>query len=642
MYGKMAAKNIIRNWKNYLIYFITITLDIALMYSFLTLAFSDDIISMSENMSMLSYSIQFLSIGITIISIFFIQHTINFSLMRRKKEIAIYFLLGMEERMIIKIFLFENLCIGIIGFIVGCIAGIGISSLLQQMVLNIFDFAVKLKIDLSMKAFVVVLVLYFLIFFLGLRNAIRVIKRKTIVSLLYDDVKNEKIDSQKRLLPSICIVFFLEIAGIVMLLRALSVQSNTAIIMLALSIIFILTGIFKIYQILPFVFSKMCKKSKKWLYKKANVFLYGQIYSKCETAGRVMAITAILLSASLVTMFVGLVMGEGYKVNIKAEYPFDIAIAIDAKIKSFDDVLEYISEEEVIEKYLEYNLYEDHSIPVEIMKLSDYNYLREICNLETVNLGDQEYIVHCDTWKYVDQIEKAINEKPEILVGGQALKGNASKIYTEPFEQYRMNGSEGYVMVVPDEVAKNLETYKSRLVVEVEGDGKDTLRGKLNKYIRNEWNPEIEAVDGKITISISVKGWGIKNSLTGFTTFSIVGIYLSIIFIIFSGALLALEQLERIEKSRRYYGILRNLGCDETECGKIILKELVLFFLIPLLLPAIMFIIISISANQLFGEFILKQGVIPYYAFLTLGVFFVAYGLYFYATYVLYKKIILI
>ena len=54
MYLKLALRNIKRSAKDYVIYFITIILIVMLMYSFLALGFSDDIISMSENMSMLT------------------------------------------------------------------------------------------------------------------------------------------------------------------------------------------------------------------------------------------------------------------------------------------------------------------------------------------------------------------------------------------------------------------------------------------------------------------------------------------------------------------------------------------------------------------------------------------------------------
>lgn len=66
--------------------------------------FSKDIIVMSENMEMLSLGISILSIFVALIGGFMIKHAINLVLLRRKKEIALYFLMGMEENTIIRIF----------------------------------------------------------------------------------------------------------------------------------------------------------------------------------------------------------------------------------------------------------------------------------------------------------------------------------------------------------------------------------------------------------------------------------------------------------------------------------------------------------------------------------------------------------
>lgn len=47
-----------------------------------------------------------------------------------------------------------------------------------------------------------------------------------------------------------------------------------------------------------------------------------------------MAVVAILLTISLATMFVGLTMGAGYKANMKAYYPYDAGVAIDAPLEN--------------------------------------------------------------------------------------------------------------------------------------------------------------------------------------------------------------------------------------------------------------------------------------------------------------------
>ena len=62
MYSKLAFRNIRRSLRDYIIYFVTLTLTAALMYSFLALGFSPDILAMTENMSMLTTGILILSV----------------------------------------------------------------------------------------------------------------------------------------------------------------------------------------------------------------------------------------------------------------------------------------------------------------------------------------------------------------------------------------------------------------------------------------------------------------------------------------------------------------------------------------------------------------------------------------------------
>ena len=96
MYAKLAFKNIRRSLRDYIIYFVTITLTAALMYVFLALGFSQDIIAMSENMSMLTSGILILSVLIAFMTSFVIGYAIRFMLGQRKKELATYELMGMR------------------------------------------------------------------------------------------------------------------------------------------------------------------------------------------------------------------------------------------------------------------------------------------------------------------------------------------------------------------------------------------------------------------------------------------------------------------------------------------------------------------------------------------------------------------
>ena len=89
MYWKLAIQNIRRSLRDYIIYFVTLTLTAALMYSFLALGFSD-VLAMAENMSMLTTGILLMSALVAFMSSFVIGYAIRFMLGRRKKEFATY------------------------------------------------------------------------------------------------------------------------------------------------------------------------------------------------------------------------------------------------------------------------------------------------------------------------------------------------------------------------------------------------------------------------------------------------------------------------------------------------------------------------------------------------------------------------
>jgi len=110
----LARRNIKRSAKDYVIYFITIIFIVMIMYSFLALGFSADIISISENMPIFTTYIIALSVIVTLISSFIVSYAVGFMLKQRKKEFAIYELLGMEVGAIQKLFLIENAVIGVL------------------------------------------------------------------------------------------------------------------------------------------------------------------------------------------------------------------------------------------------------------------------------------------------------------------------------------------------------------------------------------------------------------------------------------------------------------------------------------------------------------------------------------------------
>ena len=649
MYSKLAFRNIRRSLRDYIIYFVTLTLTAALMYSFLALGFSPDILAMTENMSMLTTGILILSVLIAFMSSFVIGYAIRFMLGQRKKEFAAYELMGMEVKTVRNLFLVENGIIGGVAFLLGTLVGTGLSGLLNQVVQNIFEIPHTYRVLFSFRAWGMTLFFFILMYGFGMFRAAKVIRRQKVIDLLYDNQKNEEIRFQslhRSVLTGLLSVAAM-IAGVILLEKGLHIQTNEALLYFGGACLLILVGVYELHRNIPVLLYQFAKRNPHRKYREENLFFLGQIGRRIQSSGRTMAVVAILLTISLATMFLGLTMGAGYKANMEAYYPYDAGVAIDAPLtkNSMDSVLSFVDERCKVEDSVTYYLYAVPDEAIEALSLSDYNHLREVLGLSPVSIDSSEFFVHCDTWNYMDDIRQRLEQQPEITLNGQTLTVAETPILTEPMEQYQMAGTNGYVLVLPDEAVSQLSGEKIRLVMKLEDGGYPELRSELRQFLNSgKWLPDIQPgqeLPERVTMGVTVKAWGVANSLTGFTTLSFCGLYLSIIFIILSCSVLAFEQLSAIDKNQKNYAVIDRLGVSAQKQASLVRKELSTVFLIPLFFPIVLTILLVVGTQFIFGEAILQAGLVLFYGVITILLFCAIYLTYFGATMFLFKKVIL-
>ena len=245
----------------------------------------------------------------------------------------------------------------------------------------------------------------------------------------------------------------------------------------------------------------------------------------------------------------------------------------------------------------------------------------------------------------MDGIRQRLEQQPEITLNGRTLTPAETPILTEPMEQYQMAGTKGYVLVLPDEVASRLSGEKIRLVMKLEDSGYTELKNELKQFLNSgKWQPDIQLGQGlpeRVTMGVTVKAWGVANSLTGFTTLSFCGLYLSVIFIILSCSVLAFEQLSAIDRNQKNYAVIDRLGVSGHRQASLIRKELSTVFLIPLFFPIVLTVLLIVGTQFFFGEAILKEGLVLFYGLVTILLFCAIYLTYFGATMFLFRRVIL-
>ena len=649
MYSKLAFRNIRKSLRDYIIYFVTLTLTASLMYSFLALGFSPDILAMTENMSMLTSGILMLSVLVAMLSSFVVGYAIRFMLSQRKKEFAAYELMGMEVKTVRNLFLVENSMIGGAAFLLGSLLGTGLSGLLNQVVQNIFEVPHHYQVLFSLRALGTTFFFFVLMYGFSMLRAAKVIRRRKVIELLYDNQKNEEVGYQPlyRSVLTGLLSLTAMVAGVILLEKALHIQTNEAMLYWSGACLLILAGVYELHRKVPVLLYQLAKRNPRRKYRGENLFFLGQIGRRIQSSGRTMAVVAILLTVSLATMFVGLTMGAGYKANMEAYYPYDAGVAIDAPLtkNSMDSVRSFVEERCEAEDSVTYYLYAVPNEAIEALALSDYNHLREILGLSPVSMSDNEFLIHCDTWNYMDGIRQRLEQQPEIALNGRTLSPAETPILTEPMEQYQMAGTKGYVLVLPDEVASQLVGKKIRLAMKLEDDGYPELKSGLKQFLNSsKWQPDIQPgqeLPEQVTMGVTVKAWGVANSLTGFTTLSFCGLYLSVIFIILSCSVLAFEQLSAIDRNHKNYAVNDRLGVSGHRQASLIHKELSTVFLIPLFFPIVLTILLIAGTQLFFGEAILQEGLVLLYGLVTILLFCAIYLTYFCATMFLFKKVLL-
>ena len=131
----------------------------------------------------------------------------------------------------------------------------------------------------------------------------------------------------------------------------------------------------------------------------------------------------------------------------------------------------------------------------------------------------------------------------------------------------------------------------------------------------------------------------IKESAAGLSAIvTFIGLYLGIIFLISSSAILALKELSDCLDDKNKYRVLRQIGADEKEINKSLFNQTLIFFMLPLSLA-----IVHTLFGLKFCEWILSTiGVksIISGSIMTMLFLIIIYGLYFLVTYLYSRNII--
>ena len=680
MLFKLSIKNITKSIKDYAIYFFTLVLGVAIFYVFNAIDSQTVMLNVSSSTSeiirLMTTILGGVSVFVSFILGFLIIYASRFLIKRRNKEFGIYLTLGMSKRKISLILFFETLIIGAISLGVGLALGIVLSQLMSILVANMFEADLtKFQFTFSSSAALKTL-LYFSIMYLIVMifNTIIVNKCK-LIDLLHGNKKSEKVKLKN---PIICtIVFIIAVIALSYAYYLVTDGFGTSPLMNTISGILIPIALgcistFLIFWSLSGLILKIVMHLKKYYYKGLNSFTVRQISSKINTTVFSMTIICLVLFFTICIFSSALSIKNSLSGNLKDLAPVDIQFSklqeplskeekenfskeiIEDYNTTVKDTLQRLDVYKYLKEVVDINIYRleeitqkdsfgdqigkdypalSYNVREDLVKLSDYNRLAKLYNKKELTLKDNEYVIIANYKMMADIRNISLKNNTKLTINGKDYYPKYQECQDGIIELSGSATNTG-VIILPDNALEGIHPYKNILAANYQADTKEekeNVEDIVSTIINNHFNKDtLLSHNTKIDIYESSIGLG------AMVTF--VGLYLGIIFLISSAAILALKELSESTDNKERFNMLRKIGTDEKMINKALFNQIAVFFLFPLLLA----IIHSIFGIE-FANYILKtMGTESLLSSIILTAVFlvVIYGGYFLVTYYCSKNII--
>ena len=681
---KLSFRNIKKSFKDYAIYFFTLILGVAIFYVFNSIESQTVLLDVTEStyevIDMMTTMLSAVSVFVAFILGFLIIYASGFLIKRRNKEFGIYMLLGMSKRKISMILFFETILIGVISLVVGLGLGILLSQLMSMLVANMFEADMtKYQFIFSQDACIKTLIYFGIMYVIVmLFNAINVGKCK-LIDLIQTSRKSETIKLKNPLLCTV--VFILSVVALgyayYMVTGGINETIKTPEDILKPIVIGAISTFF-IFWSLSGLILKIVMSMKNLYVKGLNAFTFRQVSSKINTTVFSMTIISLMLFVTICVLSSALSLKNSMAANLDELAPADIQLTISVKD---DDWLDQGYNEKQIEnsklgvrktleafdfnidnyfkEYVEYNLYTTSSLtlgdtlgskintvkmmykslipyetPEQIIKISDYNRIAKLYGNKEYTLNENEYMIIADYDNMAQIRNIALKNNEKITVFDHELVPKFDECQYGFVEISSSHINSG-IIVVPDDIVEEDNIAYNSIIGNYYTDDLDEQKGiqeQIKNLVKNPISAEycLPTINSKSDISEASIGIG------ALVTF--LGLYLGIVFLIASVAILALKELTESTDNKERYKMLRKLGADEKMINKSLFRQIAIFFMFPLLV-AIIHSIFGIKfcsyIISTFGNEQLLNSIIMTAVFIV-----VIYGGYFLITYLCSKNII--
>lgn len=613
LYFKLAKTNLSNNKPFYIPYIISSIITVAMLYM---MSFLSDNKGLNKIMGADSLATIFrLGVGIIVIfSYIFLFYTNSFIIKRRKKEIGVYNILGMEKRHLSKVLFVETIYSAIISLVCGIIVGIVFSKFILMVLYGIIGIHKTVEFFVNIHGIILCVVSFGILFLLTFLYNFMQIKLANPIELLRGTNVGEREPKTK---------IFMTIVGVVCLAIAyyIAITTENPLNLLTLffvAVLLVIIGTFALFTAGSIALLKLLRNNKKFYYNKRHFMaVSGMLYRMKQNAAGLASI-CILSTMVLVVISTTVSMYVGIQDELMARYPNDVCVTVD-----YNSVIDKSSE---IEKAIF-----DEIDSAEVKNKKAFSYLSVFVGQKGDNFTtDKEHLSYQNSYLFYilskDDFIKRDNsfkdkigniskgeavvvlnkkyDKKDIKIFGKNYKVNKSFEHMEDNDLYMistLNGL-GYIILDNDESVQELYDMQEKML----GKGANYYTNKIRFDFKSGNKKQKAAAYKKIDNAVKKYFKENKNDKKEISSYWVesrqeneqnfyllygglffLGIFLGTMFLIVTVMIIFYKQITEGYDDRERYQILEKVGMSSREVKDTIKSQIRIVFVLPIFAAAV-------------------------------------------------------
>lgn len=600
-YSRLAMTNIKKNAQIYYPYLLTSSFTVMMFYLIHSLSMNPGFVNEKVGATMLPFILELGTYIVIIFAFIFLFYVNSFMMKRRKKEFALYNILGMEKKHVMLILLHETLFMIVFSLILGVLFGIVFSQLMFLCLVKLLKLKTELTFLVPMSSIMMTLKIFLPIFILSYVFNVLQIQLSKPIELLRSGQAGEKEPKVKWLFT---IVGFLCLGSGYYIAQSIEDPLN-AMIWFFVAVILVIVGTYGVFTSGSIMILKMLKKNKKYYYQTNHFTSVSQMLYRMKQNAVGLASICILCTCILVMLSSTVSLYLSVKDSANLFLPQDVAL--------------YVSDEKNIMTYKQLdNLYQKVSDQFEKEDIEVKNYVLKRVFNEAVNYKNGQFIIGqgSDAYNFtmisamsVDDYNRAYHKNVKLkdnhillydnfLEEKQTLRLNHQDfIVEERIDDLYLTGGPGIypedqvaTIVFSNEDVLNsvmninsgaMHAYTMSLDYVNENDaqrGNEIINDTYLNYLRNHKELQEYGYSYGIDTKLEIQ----QTYLDMFGSLFFLGIFLGILFLMAAILIMYYKQLSEGYEDQKRFEIMQNVGMSQKEVKQTIRSQVLIFFFLPL------------------------------------------------------------